>query len=301
MPLIYRSGLIVDAAKGRVTKKVVRGSQPIIAYGINPQAKRKILDAVTIQAMDLSNSWQEGLNRKVNHVFFTVTFEESNIDSWYGNSANVALSKWLENCKKNYKMSSYVWVREYTKELVPHYHVIATMPFISISKLNKAWSRARGDKQVVKNALRTGYDPVTKKSRMKLQSYEGAVNYALKYIQKSSIGDICVMKPTCLVADRKTWEFKNGHSVRAYGISHNLYAKPRRINWDLARHMYKRIEYNRLDTDFARLYFIEDIGDAKFLYNLALQDGYNDDLSVNKVIPTKNIKPKQKVHQKSLF
>jgi len=50
------------------------------------------------------------------------------------------VSKFFRNCTTNFDLNYYVWVREFTKAGLPHWHVCADMPFRDIQKLTAYWS-----------------------------------------------------------------------------------------------------------------------------------------------------------------
>ncbi len=254
----------------------------------------KILDAAHIQALELSNSGYQYTGRKseFNHVFLTPTFSQYEPDTYTGKAANDAIKRFTDNLTKNYGATSYVWVKEFTKykryldptdfksEIdierigegvvvggVPHYHMLVTMPYCPVGKLNAAWCKARrGD--FVKNALRTGWDAKRKKPVMLIRNYRQAVGYAAKYIGKSQGGDICVFKTSCKKATRKTWEFSEGHSTKCYGMSQNLQSKPKEIDPWMEFHFQTHIDFRRHKTEnsHAEFFFIDNPQQAESFY-----------------------------------
>lgn len=158
--------------------------------------------------------------RGYNHVFLTPTFDLNDYESW--SNGNDAIKRFTDNLKQTYSASSYVWVREFTKQLVPHYHMLVTMPYANIKDLNRSWSIARGDIDIVPNALRTGWNKKLQKSQMKVSSWAAAISYCAKYIAKGQSGDITQLSNKCSLETRHTWESKSGHTVKCYGLSNNV-------------------------------------------------------------------------------
>ncbi len=241
-------------------------------FGLAFKTKMKIYDAAHVQALELSDSGYQYTGNKSDqkHIFLTPTFDMNDPGSFVGSGANDALKRFTNNIKQVYSATSYVWVKEFTENLTPHFHMLVTMPFTPIDKLNRAWSHARGDVTTVTNALRTGWNPKTKKSVMLVRNYKQAVGYAAKYISKSHGGDICVLKPSCNVRDRKTWEFNTGHSTKCYGMSQNLVRPPREVDFFLEMHLnpYMKSHYEGVKTDFAELFFSDSPVVSSKLYQL---------------------------------
>ncbi len=277
MATIYRNGLVVSAPAGIAQRNIQNVAPADTAYGISFRAKQKILSAAAIQSVDLSNSYERINNSLINHVFLTLTFDARDTASYVDNNANQAASRFFENLKKTYGATSYVFVREFTKELVPHFHALVTMPYAYISELNRAWSHARGDIDTVKNALRTGWDKKRRKPRMRIESYHQAVGYAAKYISKANYGDISALRMCCNIFDRQTWEAKTGHKYRAYSMSQNLVTEPKRCDFHLQKRLRPWIDYEKRENLNADFYLLTEPRDAKMMYDLA--DTVNNELS----------------------
>lgn len=287
--IVYRNGTVVSAPElGNYRPSVTSYPSPK-CFGLSFKTKMKIYDAAHIQAMELSNSGFEYHRKKtkINHVFLTPTFDENNIDSYSGSNANDAISRFCENLKSTYGATSYLWVKEFTKHLTPHYHMLVTIPYTAIGDLNRAWSHARGDISTVRNALRTGWNKKYNRPEMRVRNFKSAVGYAAKYIAKADGGDICVMKSSVKLSSRQTWEYRSGHSTKAYGVSYNLLREPKSIDWDLWRHLNPRsrsaIVYRNgtvvsvpelgtvkeVKTEFSDLFFHDNPIDAQRIYRKA--------------------------------
>lgn len=264
MARLYRSGLIISAAPGRPGKPTPTG-KGLKVFRVDQVARRKIFDAVHIQATTLSNCVRP-LSTKDNLVFLTPTFSpESN---WQ--NANEILSRWLENLKKTYGVTSYVWCRELTEHLLPHYHVLATMPFTPIQKLNRTWSIARGDLSVEKNALRTGWDAKKKRSVMIVKDYVRAMRYAAKYTTKATSGDVCSLKTFCTLhsAHQSGEPGNTGHTSKAYGITRNLLCEPQDFDFSLLRHLATFVDYRKLTGEnlYADVYAIDEPLQSEYVW-----------------------------------
>lgn len=61
-------------------------------------------------------------------------------------------NRYLSNMRKNYDLRNYVAALELTKAGQWHYHLLVDLPYIKASRINKAWSMARG--QEANNAVR---------------------------------------------------------------------------------------------------------------------------------------------------
>lgn len=164
---------------------------------------------------------------KVNQViFFTLTFpliggENGNSGTptgVYDYFANSAVSNFLENLKKNYKLNAYVGVKEYHKSGIPHYHFLFDIPFVDIKKVNAAWCAAYiGCASAVGIDLAFSNSAVrlpAGKNRAVVKSLGGIVRYLGKYISKSR-GD------------------GRASDTRIYFVSRNVCSRPRDVNHDM--------------------------------------------------------------------
>jgi len=96
------------------------------SFSRSGRQKRQIANAV---------EWMR-LNSKFKLLVFTLTIP---VVSDY-KTTNKNISKYFENFSRTYDCSNYVWVREYQKNLRPHYHAIADVPFFNVQRVNKYWS-----------------------------------------------------------------------------------------------------------------------------------------------------------------
>ena len=295
MQTVYRSGVVVsNPIPFEYNKQPDRSSSFGRVFGLNFATKRKIYDAAHIQAMELSNSGadypKQIANELDNHVFLTPTFDLKNPESYLGDAANEAMIRFRKSLEKTYDVTSYVWVKEFTKELVPHYHMLLTMPYVKISDLNRTWSKARGDSKTVANALRTGWDHKRKRPVMKIRNYKQAVGYAAKYISKADSGDLTVLKPSVKITpDQNTWDYKTGHSTKCYGMSRNLKSEPRKVDFFLETARKPWLNRSVIDAkaEMCELFFIDNPQHAEQLYQLGVEKSETKKQKIEFVAPKK--------------
>lgn len=147
---------------------------------------------------------RQSLIKKYQIVFLTLTFP-GRISQKY---ANECFSKFIENLTTNYKLNSYVSVKENHKSGVPHFHCLLDIPFINFSTINRAWnSTYRGRLKFSPNAVTTGRDRIIK-------NVDKAAKYISKYISKAE----------------KSTDYDKLIETRLYFISENVLSTPARIN-----------------------------------------------------------------------
>ena len=78
--------------------------------------------------------------------------------------------------QESLELSSYVWVREFTKKGTPHFHVIFSMNKVDPVKLSLQWSQLNGFSS--KNSIDVEY--------ISRGGYKAVVNYIAKYMTKES-------------------------------------------------------------------------------------------------------------------
>ena len=125
------------------------------------------------------NLWEQ---RKNNITFFTLTFP-FNADEV---QANDCFSKFMENLKLNYGLSNYIASKERGEKGINHkihYHCLFDLPYISITKLNKAWCNTfRAIAPFSGCAVQL---PKRPNGGSVVRSQERCVKYICKYISKS--------------------------------------------------------------------------------------------------------------------
>jgi len=91
----------------------------------------------------------------------------------------------VSQLRNQYKVTGYVWVREYQKQGRIHYHIIIDKAYISIKKLQKTYNNAihhiTGIMPEYQNSVRLGANP-------RIYSVKRVKNYLSKYITKDCKG-----------------------------------------------------------------------------------------------------------------
>ena len=101
--------------------------------------------------------------------------------TYYETRINEAFSRFIENCRRTYKASDYIAVRERgEKDNRLHIHLVISMPFVRFDILNNAWCHAiQGFCEYSRNALQTRADNRVIKNPVR------AIKYVCKYISKA--------------------------------------------------------------------------------------------------------------------
>lgn len=178
-----------------------------------------------------SSAIRQALTAKYKILFCTLTFprEISQYD------ANKCFSNFVDNLKTNYKLHSYVAVKENTKRGRPHYHCLFDLPFTDFKKLNRAWIRAISDYMPgSNNAFTTGRNPIVSDVHL-------VARYISKYITKAKTAQETV-KPT----------------TRQYFLSENIAARPGVIDWNTLIYLLTKRKYSLYQGDFFTVYKIHD-------------------------------------------
>lgn len=215
---LYENGIItISSEHRRELPKVEYSEKKIRTFTIDRKIYRKLVSSCV-------NLYS---NRVNNVVFFTLTFPQIgsvNGDGTYEGAsqydifANRSVSDFIENLKKNYKLNSYVGVKEYHKSGVPHFHFLFDIPFVDIKKVNLAWCRS-----YVRCASAVGvtidFSPnsvrlPSGRNRAVVKSLGGIVRYLGKYISKSR-GD------------------GTASNTRIYFVSRNVCSRPRDVAHDV--------------------------------------------------------------------
>ena len=95
------------------------------------------------------------------------------------------LKKFIDNMRKNYGMTHYVWVREMTKLGYPHFHFIACCKRFDAVKMSRLWSSYFGES--AQNSIRLGTKPKWTGKRWHRDFYVKSnrmARYLSKYIGK---------------------------------------------------------------------------------------------------------------------
>lgn len=93
-------------------------------------------------------------------------------------------SKFLDNLKKNYGLQAYIWTGELgDKGKLPHFHMIADMPFIDLQDITNAYCSARG--YYSNSAVRLPKNSSGKTCNSVVKSVGSLCRYLCKYMSKS--------------------------------------------------------------------------------------------------------------------
>lgn len=167
MPIrLYEDGTVIKYAlsHGGAPKGGKANGNKTKHFEINGKHKRFIRSAAIRQF----------LTKKNRPLFATLTFP-GKIDQ---GQANKCFSNFVDNLKTNYKLHSYVAVKENHKSGNPHFHIILDIPFIHFKYINRAWCASFSDfLPFSKNAFTTG-------RRNIIYSVTDVARYISKYITK---------------------------------------------------------------------------------------------------------------------
>jgi len=166
------------------------------SYYIDWRIYREIISSAVVQ-----------FENKVNNiVFLTLTFPEDISEE----NANNAWIKFAKNLKNNYKLHSYVCVKEFTELGRPHYHALLDIPFFNIKDVNNAWCSAFRDYcSSSPNAARLP----TGKNKSVVNDVVRVAKYLGKYVAKG-------------VRDGRRYR------TRCYFITRNIRSRPRELTHD---------------------------------------------------------------------
>ncbi|MCK5546062.1 MAG: hypothetical protein KAI27_01730 [Rhodospirillaceae bacterium] len=191
---LYEDGTIIDytpSPGGRPPGGVLNGKKRK-TYQLNGKHKRFIRSSAIRQA----------LTAKYRIMFATLTFPKDINQQ----EANKCFSNFVDNLQTNFKLHSYVAVKENTKIGRPHFHILLDLPFTDFKILNTAWcSSFRRYMPGSRNAFTTGRDPI-------IRNVDGVIHYITKYITKAVKSQDGV-KPT----------------TRQYFVSQNVHCRPETI------------------------------------------------------------------------
>lgn len=141
----------------------------------------------------------------------------------------------MDNLKTNYKLHSYVAVKENTKRGRPHFHCVLDIPFTDFKKLNSAWcSSFRNYMPGSNNAFTTGRRPI-------VSHVHDVSRYITKYITKTEAAQQTV-KP----------------ESRQYFISENIQSKPGLIQFNTLIYLLTKSKYSIYVGDWFTVYKIHD-------------------------------------------
>ena len=169
--------------------------------------------------------------KKYSLKFVTLTFPGKVNQSY----ANECFSKFIDNLTNNYKLYSYVAVKENHKSGNPHFHLIIDIPFVDYRILNKAWNKTFSDKfNFSNNAFTSGRNSVISNIRQ-------ITSYVTKYISKAENSDN---------------ELKE---TRIYFISTNILSNPQLIDENTLIYLTTKFKYKFYSNDHYSIYLIKNL------------------------------------------
>ena len=168
---LYENGnVVICSTHNRVIPDPLNGKK-VKSYFIDKPEYRKIASSAV-------NLWHQ---RQHNITFFTLTFPfDANEEQ-----ANDCFSKFMDNLKLNYGLKNYIATKERGEngQNKIHYHCLFDIPFVAITKLNKAWCqtfRALGSYSGCAVRL-----PDKRSGGAVVRSEQRCVKYLAKYVAKS--------------------------------------------------------------------------------------------------------------------
>ena len=172
-------------------------------------------------------------------MFCTLTFP-GKVSQKY---ANECFSKFVENLTKNYKLNSYVSVKENHKSGNPHFHCLFDIPFVNFSTLNKSWNSTFSDRlHYSRNAFTTG-------KRRFAADVRQVASYITKYITKSESKDQLI-------------------ETRLYFISENVLSRPELIDENTLIYLTTKFANKFFSTDHFSIYMLINFSCLPEYYNM---------------------------------
>lgn len=221
---LYEDGTIIDYSPSPGARKppggVLNGKKRK-TFELNGKHKRFIRSSAIRQA----------LTAKYRLLFATLTFPKDLNE----HEANKCFSNFTDNLQTNFKLNSYVAVKELTLKGRPHYHILLDIPFTDFKVLNKAWcSSFRHLMPGSNNAFTTGHRPI-------ISSVKDVAAYITKYITKVEKAQDS-LKP----------------ETRQYFISKNVHCNPAAISKDMLHDLLSAHGYEKYEGDYFTWYRLWD-------------------------------------------
>jgi hypothetical protein len=182
----------------------------------------------------------------------------------------VAISKLVNNMRKNYGMGEYVWVREFTKKGMPHFHFVADIDKFNPVQLSLLWSSYFGKE--AKNSIRLGTKP--RKGHPRVYWIQGPrmAYYMSKYIGKAldplerlktgrkprtfGISQLCAKESQPLIYVAKVQETFSGLHQREFFLHDDqieeglrMQENPRAFKWKWTGRGQTYTGFRKLDDD----------------------------------------------------
>jgi len=176
--LLYKSGLLV------VSKPVYCDPE----REVRTARERKYIIKRSAVRSACIDAWEKRRTKFM--FFFTVTMPRAVNET----DCARAWELFLNNLRKNYKITSYVWVKERQKNSRLHYHIIVDRNRINAKKLQATWENSfktiTGFTHNFHNSVRLGRDPV-------VRSIKAVCNYLSKYFAKDCNGNLRTYSKRC--------------------------------------------------------------------------------------------------------
>lgn len=184
-----------------------------------------------IYRLIVSSAVKQYQNKVNNLVFLTLTFPNDISEE----DANKCWSKYIDNLKLNYKLNSYVAVKELTERNRPHYHAIFDLPFQPIANLNRAWCATFPT--YVNHSSNAARLPVGKNKAV-VKDVVRITKYIGKYVSKA----------------RNT-----RYRARCYFISRNVRSSPRELTETEYREFYDTFNPRVKASEFFSIAYTPDV------------------------------------------
>lgn len=226
-PRLYEDGTITVCKAIKGIKRPGKGG-----YSLGKRKKSFELTARKKRLIRCS-ALRQFLTKKNKLLFATLTFP-GKVSQKY---ANETFHKFVDNLTKNYKLHSYVAVKENHKSGNPHFHVILDIPFTDFRVINKIWNNTFNDRfNFSPNAFTTG--------RIKFVSnVKQVASYISKYISKAE----------------KHEGYQELITTRIYFISHNVLSNPVLIPENTLIYLLTKYQNTQFSDDHYSIYFLKNV------------------------------------------
>ena len=230
---LYEDGTVISYARSP-------GGRPP-GGRVNGNKRKHFLLTSKHKRLIRSSAIRQALTAKYKLLFCTLTFP-GDISQ---REANKCFSNFTDNLKTNFKLHSYVAVKENTKRGRPHFHCLFDIPFTDYKVLNKAWNSAFDHLfNFSRNAFTTGRNPI-------IQNIGHAVGYITKYITKTVKAQTDVKPET-----------------RQYFISQNVHSTPALLSEDDFFFLMFKRRFEKYESDFFTWYRLDQFYDLPEKYQL---------------------------------
>lgn len=230
---LYEDGTLISYARSP-------GGRPPGGH-VNGNKRKHFLLTSKHKRLIRSSAIRQGLTAKYKLLFCTLTFP-GDISQ---REANKCFSNFTDNLKTNFKLNSYVAVKENTQRGRPHFHCLFDIPFTDFKVLNKAWNSAFDHLfDFSRNAFTTGRNPI-------IQNIGHVIGYITKYITKTVKAQTDVKPET-----------------RQYFISQNVHSSPALLSEDDFFFLMFKRKYEKFESEFFTWYRLDGFADLPEKYQL---------------------------------